>query len=82
MLDQILEIYGVRCPKRAQADPLTGRGLNLTDSTLVAYLDCDVQRMVLRADRREDVACRGNIRCLETKTLHECRSWMWADYII
>ena len=61
MLDQILEAYDVRCPKRVQADPLTRRALDPDDPTLPAYLDRDVQRVVLRADRRDDVATWGHL---------------------
>ena len=46
MLDQVLETYDVRCPKRVQADPLTRRALDPDDPTLPAYLDRDVQRVV------------------------------------
>ena len=61
MLDQVLETYDVRCPKRVQADPLTRRALDPDDPTLPAYLDRDVQRVVLRADRRDDVATWGHL---------------------
>ena len=46
MLDQVLETYDVRCPKRVQADPLTRRALDPDDPTLPAYLDREVLRVV------------------------------------
>ena len=66
MLDQVLEAYDVRCPKRVPADPLTRRALDPDDPTLPAYLDRDVQRVVLRTDRRDDVATSLSANVSET----------------
>ena len=63
MLDQILETYDVRCPKRVQADPLTRRALDPDDPTLPAYLDRDVQR-VCSAPAGATMSLLGGISCL------------------
>ena len=51
MLDQVLETYDVRCPKRVQANPLTRRALDPDDPTLPAYLDVNGGGIMHHAER-------------------------------